>query len=121
VVQHEDQMPTVTPEAIQYVEIIERLLQQNQALQKQLQQAQLEIAALNVQVDQYVFYDLRSTFSNISMAIQMLEIMLKQLGKLRLHSASIDSYFQLIKEECFNGTQLISQLPDETVTRDKVG
>ena len=57
-----------------------------------------------------VIYEVQGSLSNINMAMQMTEIMLRQFGVLRKLSASIAPYFKVIQEECQQSIQLLNEV-----------
>lgn len=79
----------------------------------QAQVVQLE--RLNRLQDEFistVSHELRSPMSNIKLAIEMLEINLKQLAVFGAQSNPINRYFQILKDECERETNLINDLLD---------
>lgn len=79
-------------------------------------QAQVEeLEKLNRLKDDFlstVSHELRTPMSNIKVATQMLEIVLKQAGVLETGSTKIARYFKILHEECQRETNLINDLLD---------
>lgn len=79
-------------------------------------QAQVdELSRLNRAKDDFlntVSHELRTPMSNIKMAIQMLEIILKQAGILGVGTVTVDRYFQILQDECRREIGLINDLLD---------
>ncbi|WP_448562842.1 PAS domain S-box protein [Trichothermofontia sp.] len=74
-----------------------------------------ELARLNQLKDDFlstVSHELRTPLSNIKMAIQMLEIVLKPLGVLNPEAGPVHRYFQILQQECQRETNLINDLLD---------
>lgn len=88
-----------------------------QARLYQAAQAQVEeLERLNCLKDDFlstVSHELRSPMSNIKMAIQMLEVLLKQAGLLNSgQSTQLMRYFQILRDECKRELLLINDLLD---------
>jgi PAS domain S-box-containing protein len=87
-----------------------------QARLYQATQAQVEeLEKLNRLKDDFlstVSHELRTPMSNIKMATQMLEVVLKQAGVLESGSTKIARYFKILHEECQRETNLINDLLD---------
>jgi PAS domain S-box-containing protein len=77
-------------------------------------QAQVEeLERLNQLKDDFlstVSHELRTPMSNIKMAIQMLEIVLRQAGILDTTATKAANYFQILQDECHRETTLINDL-----------
>ncbi len=74
-----------------------------------------ELERLNRLKDDFlstVSHELRTPLSNIKMAIQMLEIVLKPLGILAPETGPAHRYFQILQQECQRETSLIGDLLD---------
>jgi signal transduction histidine kinase len=85
-----------------------RLYQEAQAQVKELER-------LNHLKDDFlstVSHELRTPMSNIKMAIQMLEIMLKRHGLLSAEVTPAKRYFQILQNECEREINLINDLLD---------
>ena len=82
----------------------------------QATQAQVEeLEKLNRLKDDFlstVSHELRTPMSNIKVATQMLEIVLKQAGALDADSTKVAKYFKILHEECQRETNLINDLLD---------
>jgi PAS domain S-box-containing protein len=87
-----------------------------QARLYQATQAQVEeLEKLNRLKDDFlstVSHELRTPMSNIKVATQMLEIVLKQAGALDADSTKVARYFKILHEECQRETNLINDLLD---------
>jgi PAS domain S-box-containing protein len=57
-----------------------------------------------------VSHELRTPISNVKLAIQMLEIILKPMGILDPKSGTVSQYFQVLNEECEREINLINDL-----------
>lgn len=74
-----------------------------------------ELERLNRLKDDFlstVSHELRTPLSNIKMAIQMLEVVLKPLGILAPEAGPAHRYFQILQQECQRETGLIGDLLD---------
>lgn len=74
-----------------------------------------ELERLNRLKDDFlstVSHELRTPLSNIKMAIQMLEIVLRPLGILDPNGGAAHRYFQILQQECQRETGLINDLLD---------
>ncbi|MCU0569020.1 MAG: GAF domain-containing protein [Oculatellaceae cyanobacterium Prado106] len=82
----------------------------------QAAQAQvLELERLNHLKDDFlstVSHELRTPMTNIKLAIQMLEVMLKQAGLLVQEDQKISRYFKILQGECHREIGLINDLLD---------
>lgn len=99
---------------------IKLLHQRNQKLEKDLQNyIDTESTVEQLLKNRYfrkIDYELKTSVSHIRMGIEMLEIILKRMGISRQAFPLLDSYFQILKNECENGIQVlaeIAQLKDE--------
>ncbi len=85
-----------------------RLFQAAQAQVKELEQ-------LNRLKDDFlstVSHELRTPMANIKMAIQMLDIILRDLGMFKTQANPLDRYFRVLKDECQREINLIDDLLD---------
>ena len=85
-----------------------RLFQAAQAQVKELEQ-------LNRLKDDFlstVSHELRTPMANIKMAIQMLDIILRDLGMFKTQANPLDRYFRVLKDECQREITLIDDLLD---------
>jgi signal transduction histidine kinase len=74
-----------------------------------------ELERLNRLKDDFlstVSHELRTPMSNIKMAAQMLEVVLKQAGFLRGENPKASKYFQILQAECQREISLINDLLD---------
>jgi PAS domain S-box-containing protein len=82
----------------------------------QLAQAQVqELEQINYLKDSfldYISHTLRSPMGNITLATEMLEISLKELGLLEDPLSPINRYFSILKQECYQEVDLINKLLD---------
>ncbi len=82
-----------------------------QAAQQQVR----ELEQLNRLKDDFlstVSHELRTPMANIKMAIQMLDIVLRDLGMFKSRTNPLDRYFQVLKDECQREINLIDDLLD---------
>ncbi len=84
-----------------------------QAVQQQVE----ELERLHLLKDDFlstVSHELRSPISNIKLATQMLEVILKSTGILEDASSKAASYFHILQDECHREIHLINDLLDLT-------
>jgi len=84
-----------------------------QAVQQQVK----ELERLHLLKDDFlstVSHELRSPISNIKLATQMLEVILKSTGILEDTSSKAASYFHILQDECHREIHLINDLLDLT-------
>jgi signal transduction histidine kinase len=84
-----------------------------QSAQRQVQ----ELEHLNRLKDDFlstVSHELRTPISNIKLAAQMLEIILRPMGVMDDESNRVARYFQIVHDECQRETDLVSNLLDLT-------
>ncbi|MBM0740978.1 response regulator [Phormidium sp. CLA17] len=84
-----------------------------QAVQQQVE----ELERLHLLKDDFlstVSHELRSPISNIKLATQMLEVILKSTGLLEDASSKAASYFHILQDECHREIHLINDLLDLT-------
>ncbi len=82
-----------------------------QAAQQQVR----ELEQLNRLKDDFlstVSHELRTPMANIKMAIQMLDIILRDLGMFKSQASPLDRYFRVLKDECQREINLIDDLLD---------
>jgi signal transduction histidine kinase len=82
-----------------------------QAAQQQVR----ELEQLNRLKDDFlstVSHELRTPMSNIKMAIQMSDIILRDLGMFKTQTNPLDRYFRVLKDECEREINLIDDLLD---------
>jgi CBS domain-containing protein len=93
---------------------IETLHERNQKLERDLQHyITVELNLEQLRKNRYlhrITHELNLSLSNIEMAIQMLEIVLKQMGAFGKRFPLLDPYFQILKNECESGIQVMQEL-----------
>lgn len=93
---------------------IELLHQRNQKLEESLQNyIDTESTIEQLLKNRYfrkIDYELRISISHMRMGTKMLEIILKQMGISRQAFPLLNSYFQILKNECENGIRVLEEI-----------